>query len=243
MWMLFYFDSKYSLSLYQHAILPRSMAHWYGLFLSPFIHGSLSHLFSNSIPFLVLATLLYYYYAEIATKILFYGILISGVFVWLTGNLENSKSSFHLGASGIVYCLAGFLIISGFIRKHKILFSISLLVIFLYGTFIWGVFPIQFQKAIAYYQGPDNISWESHLGGLLAGILLSLVYKNTGIKNTVYSWENENETEETEENPYWMEGIDEDPKSENKESDPKNSLDPFRFNYEFLPKKDDGKEL
>ena len=244
MWMVFYFDKKYHLNLHEFSILPRSVKHCLGIIISPFIHGDLNHIFSNSLPVLVLGTLLYYYYQEIAFKITLLTIVLTGLFIWFFGNLDSNKESFHIGASGLVYSMASFLVISGFIRKHKLLFGISLLVIFLYGTFIWGIFPIEFQKAILFYQGPDNISWEGHLGGFLSGTFLAFVYKNTGFKKEEYSWEKETDDEENEDYPYWMEGIDKASEdNENESSIPKSSPDPLQINYQFFPKKENGKNI
>ena len=67
--------------------------------------------------------------------------------------------------------------------------AFSMLVIFLYGSMVWGLFPDFFPQ--------KNISWESHLMGAIAGILLSINYRNTGPRAEVYDWgEDEDEDEE-----------------------------------------------
>ena len=244
MWIVFYIDNKYQLHLYQFSLLPRKLNHLPGIFIAPFIHDNLSHIFSNSLPFLLLSSMLYFYYREIATKILCLSLIGSGLFVWLFANIDESKLAFHIGASGLVYCLASFLVVSGFIRKHKLLFGASLLIVFLYGTLIWGIFPVEFQKAILFYQGPDNVSWESHLGGFTTGFLLAFAFKNVGLKQTTYAWEqqDEDEDEADEENPYWL--VEEDIKEEEENSNfQKESNDQLKFNYNFLPNNQDGKKI
>jgi len=87
---------------------------------------------------------------------------MTGIWVWFGG-----RPSYHIGASGIVYGLAGYIFTSGIILKNIRLLSISLLVVFLYGSMFWGIFPFD-----------PKISWESHLLGLIAGIILAIYYKN-----------------------------------------------------------------
>lgn len=173
--------------------------HWDGLpgiLLSPFIHGDWKHLAANSVPILVLGAALYFFYRNMATKIFFLILLITGVWVWL-----GARDSYHIGASGVIYGLSTFLLLSGFIRKETRLMALSLVVVFLYGSFVWGIFPQFFPE--------KNISWEGHLSGMIAGVVLAIFYRNEGPQRRKYSWELEeqNPIEEpetdTSERPYW----------------------------------------
>lgn len=173
--------------------------HWDGLpgiLLSPFIHGDWKHLAANSVPLLVLGAALYFFYRNMATKIFFLILLITGVWVWL-----GARESYHIGASGVIYGLSTFLLLSGFIRKETRLMALSLVVVFLYGSFVWGIFPQFFPE--------KNISWEGHLSGMIAGVVLAIFYRNEGPQRRKYSWELEeqNPIEEpetdTSERPYW----------------------------------------
>lgn len=173
--------------------------HWDGLpgiLLSPFIHGDWKHLAANSVPILVLGAALYFFYRNMATKIFFLILLITGVWVWL-----GARESYHIGASGVIYGLSTFLLLSGFIRKETRLMALSLVVVFLYGSFVWGIFPQFFPE--------KNISWEGHLSGMIAGVVLAIFYRNEGPQRRKYSWELEeqNPIEEpetdTSERPYW----------------------------------------
>jgi hypothetical protein len=105
---------------------------------------------------------------------------MTGLWVWCGG-----REAYHIGASGVVYGLAFFLVFSGIFRKIVELAAVSLAVIFFYGSMIWGLFPFI----------PD-ISWESHLSGALAGFILALVYRNDGPQRIKFEWENEEEDEE-----------------------------------------------
>ncbi len=173
----------FGLSLAEFGIYPQTTSGLKGIFLSPLIHGSFSHLASNSLPLLVLGTALMYFYREVAAPVFLWGLLITGFWVWLMG-----RPSYHIGASGIIYCLAAFLLVSGIIRRHPRLMALSLLVAFLYGGLIWGVFPVR-----------EHISWEGHLMGMLSGALLAWFYREHGPQRPLYSWELEEEEEEEEE--------------------------------------------
>jgi membrane associated rhomboid family serine protease len=109
---------------------------------------------------------------------------LSGIWVWFGG-----RDSWHIGASGVIYGLSSFLFVSGMIRKNTQLAALAMVVAFLYGSMIWGIFPDFFPK--------ENISWEGHLGGFVAGIIMAFYYRNSGPKPKKYSWELEEE-EETE---------------------------------------------
>ncbi|MDA3891412.1 MAG: rhomboid family intramembrane serine protease [Salinivirgaceae bacterium] len=136
-----------------------------GVILSPFAHGSLKHIASNSTSFVVLALFLFYFYRLVAYRVFLLNWFISGLLLWIGG-----RDSVHIGASGIVYGLAFFLFFSGLLRKDKKLGAISLIVIFLYGSMFWGMLP----------QG-GNISWEGHLFGAITGFTLAWYYRKNPI--------------------------------------------------------------
>ncbi len=166
--------------LYHLGIYPLDIKGLMGIILSPFIHGSFSHLISNSLPLLVLGTALFYFYREVAFRVFILGLLITGLWVWVF-----ARPSYHIGASGVLYSLAAFLFVSGIIRRHPRLMALSMLVAFLYGGMVWGIFPVR-----------EHISWESHLMGMISGALLALFYREHGPQRPLYSWEIE-EIEET----------------------------------------------
>ena len=88
----------------------------------------------------------------------------SGILLWTSGASGN-----HIGLSGVVYALAAFLFLSGVIRRHAILMRVALVVVFLYGSIVWGVFPIEV-----------GVSWQGHLAGAFVGGLLALVWRKEG---------------------------------------------------------------
>jgi membrane associated rhomboid family serine protease len=163
-----------------------------GILFSPFLHSGFSHLLANTLPFLVLSVALFYFYPQISVKVLAGIWLLSGIWIWFGG-----RESWHIGASSLIYGFSSFLFVSGMIRKDNRLAALALIVAFLYGSMIWGVFPEFFPK--------KNISWEGHLGGLVAGMLLAIYFRKSGPQRKRYSWELEEEQdeEEPEGEAYW----------------------------------------
>ena len=104
MWISFWADTKFKLSLNTLGIYPRSFSGLKGIFLNPFVHGDLEHLFNNSIPIFLLTAALLYFYQEIFKPVFILGFLLTGLLTWLIG-----RESYHIGASGIVYFLGSFI--------------------------------------------------------------------------------------------------------------------------------------
>ncbi|UTW60802.1 rhomboid family intramembrane serine protease [bacterium SCSIO 12741] len=174
LWVAFAFDMLVPFEMANLGVYPRSFAGLLGIFTMPFVHGSLNHLMSNSAPLIVLGGLVYYFYRPIFYRIYFFGIVSTGIMVWLF-----ARPSFHIGASGLVYALASFLFFSGMFRKSYRLMAISLLVVFLYGSLIWGIFPFK-----------PGISWEGHLFGGISGLGIAIFYRKFQVvRKRKYSWE------------------------------------------------------
>ncbi len=173
LWVVYWVELNYDLYFVKYGIYPRTLKGLRGVVFSPFIHGSLKHLFNNSIPLFILLTSLFYFYRRIAFKVLIYGTLIGGVMTW-----GIARESYHIGASGIVYLLFSFILFSGLIRKYFRLIAVSLIVIFLYGGMIWYILPMK-----------EEISWEGHLSGFLVGLVFAFIYRKHGPQPLQYDWE------------------------------------------------------
>ncbi len=180
-WLVKLTENVLNLDLAKFGILPLQLEGLPGILFSPFIHGSYEHLLSNSFPFLILSFALFYFYRNLAYRILFLIYILSGICVWLGG-----RESYHIGASGIVYGLASFLFFSGVFRKDANLLTISIIVVFLYGSMFWGIFPLK-----------PEISWESHLWGSASGLMLAFYYRFQGPGRPAATWENEPEEEDS----------------------------------------------
>src|SRR5690554_10598 len=79
MWIVFWMEIRFGFEFNKFGIYPQKTSGLIGVLTGPFIHGSLKHLFNNSIPLLVLTTGLFYFYREIRWKVLIYGLLLTGI--------------------------------------------------------------------------------------------------------------------------------------------------------------------
>lgn len=198
MWLVKVFEVSAGVSLSRWGLVPHSFNGLVGIFTLPFLHSNWEHLLSNTIPILVLGTALYYCYPTLANRVLLITYLASGLITWCIGRPDTT----HIGASALVYGLNLFLIVSGFIRGNRMLIVVSLIMVFLYGSFIWGMIP---SLAI-----PQNISWEGHLSGALIGVLLAIFLRKEGPQKEIHHWDEDDDDEngsstdsDAKEHPYW----------------------------------------
>ena len=179
-WIVKIIEQTTSLSFVKFGIYPLQPEGLKGIIFSPFLHSDFNHLISNSIPFFILLFAIIYYYRRISYSIFFVLYFLSGLTVWLAG-----RPSWHIGASGVIYAMAAFHFVSGIIRNDVRLLTISVVVVFLYGGLIWGIFPID-----------PRISWEGHLWGAVSGIVMAFYYSKYKIRRFKFDWEEEEEEDD-----------------------------------------------
>ena len=179
MWSIYLMDFSSSLDFYKYGVYPRSVNGLIGVLTSPLIHSQddIKHILSNSLPLLILLASLIHFYKTIAAKVLLIVWLGAGLGTWMI-----ARENFHIGMSGVIYGLVGFLFTSGALRKYKPLLGLSLFVIFIYGSLIWGIFPTQ-----------TKVSWEGHLSGLVIGVIAALIYRKQGPQSPKFRYEIEKE--------------------------------------------------
>ena len=173
MWFVFWLEIKFSLDFTRWGVKPRTVKGLRGILFSPLIHSGIKHLWHNTVPLLVLSTALFYFYRKISWRVLVLLILLSGAGTWMIGRV-----SYHIGMSGVIYALVSFLFFKGILAKHFRLIALSLVVVFLYGSLIWGTLPTS-----------ETISWEGHLSGFIAGGLVALCFRESVPKPVTYNWE------------------------------------------------------
>lgn len=189
MWLIHAANLWLELDLYKFGIYPLEPKNLIGIIAAPFIHSTedFGHILNNSVPAFVLTWLLFYHYRTIATQVIILLFVLTGLSMWLL-----ARESYHIGMSGIIYGLTSFLVISGFFRKNMRVAAVSLFVIFLYGSLVWGIFPTS-----------ARISWEGHALGFFSGIILAVVYKNKGPQPQKMHYEIEEELGIESEDEYW----------------------------------------
>lgn len=178
-WFIFFADNSFHLHLDVHGIYPRTFSGIQGVFFSPFLHGDLNHIASNTLPLFILSTALIYFYRDVSLKVMVYGILFSGIITWVIG-----RESYHIGASSLIYVLFSFIFFKGLKTQYYRLMALSFADVLLYGGMVWYVFP---QPEIA---GESSISWEGHLAGLVTGFVFAMRFQTPDyIKDIQFEWE------------------------------------------------------
>lgn len=220
MWSVFLIDRSTEYEFYKFGILPQSFLGIKGILLMPFIHSQkdFSHIINNSIPTLILLSTLIYFYRQIAFWVLFIIWIFSGVLLWL---FAENTGSYHIGMSAVIYGLFGFLFVSGFFRKYLPLQAISLFVVFIYGSLVWGIFPFE-----------QGVSWEGHLFGFSVGIIMAFAFRKHGPVVPKYGYEIEKELGIE---PPDLEGIWNENRRIFQEQENFNNQDKIQINYEYKP--------
>jgi len=160
MWLAFALEQFLGISLKFLGIYPRTLFGTIGILTSPFIHGNLLHIISNTIPFLILGGVLFFFFERIAPYVFAYCFFYTNILVWLF-----ARPNMHIGASGLVYGMASFLIFYGFFKKDIKSLLISAIILFFYAGMVYGILPTQ-----------PNISWESHLFGAVVGLFSAMYF-------------------------------------------------------------------
>ncbi len=160
MWLAFFIEIFAQIPLSVFGVVPRQLFGLIGIFTSPLLHGSFSHLVSNTVPLLFLGSVLFYFYSRIGVSVFLRGYFWTNILVWLFARPAN-----HIGASGLVYALAFFLIFFGIFRRDFASLFISIVVLLLYGGVFYGVLP-----------SDPNVSCESHFAGALVGVSTAVTY-------------------------------------------------------------------
>ena len=126
-WIVYWYEVRFGHNLTDFGIYPRDFKGLRGIVFSPFLHGSLDHLYSNTIPSFLLIASLRYFYRDNFWQVLGFGILFTGILTWII-----ARESFHIGASGLIYALVSFIFFKGLRSQYYRLVALSLIIILVY---------------------------------------------------------------------------------------------------------------
>ena len=140
-------------SLDRLGIRPRTSRGLVGIPLHPFLHLGFTHLALNTIGILLFGGLVLLRDPRDFRTALLLGTFVGGAGVWLFG-----RPSIHIGASGVVFALFGYLLLTGWFDRKAGSVLLSVTVLLLWGSALLGLSPLQV-----------GVSWEAHLFGFLAG--------------------------------------------------------------------------
>ncbi|MDU0355172.1 rhomboid family intramembrane serine protease [Paraglaciecola aquimarina] len=193
LWCIKSAEILFHLKLSTFGVVPLSYPGLLGIITAPFIHGSLEHIFNNTLPILIMGSVLYYGYPKSWKKVLALTWILSGIGVWLFARNAN-----HIGASGIIHGVFFFLLVVSIFRRDKSSVAIMMITFLLYGGMTMSIFPRE-----------ESISFEYHLFGALAGIISAFLWKNLDPKPAVkkYDWEHDDNQIENDDIDNWQVNI------------------------------------
>ena len=186
LWLILLWEWNFQTNFHELGVYPRSLSGLWGILTQPLVHANAKHLFSNSVPLLVLGWCLFYFYKDLGYAVFPMLWVFSGFITWCIG-----RQSYHIGASGLIYGISFFLFFSGIYRRYIPLLAISMLVAFLYGSTVWYMFPV-------WELIEESISWEGHLAGAFSGFFCAVLFRKYGPQKPEDPFEDEEEEEEEE---------------------------------------------
>ncbi|OED37214.1 hypothetical protein AB833_24530 [Chromatiales bacterium (ex Bugula neritina AB1)] len=178
-WVIKLGEELLGISLSHLGVYPDAPGGLFGIIAAPLIHGSVLHVLNNTLPVLLLGSMLIYGYPKSRWWVLGIVWLVSGLGVWFF-----ARSNYHIGASGLSHGVFFFLVIAGILRGDNRSSALLMIAFFMYGTMFWTIFPQQ-----------PGISFEYHLFGAIAGTVCAIIFRQWDpepVRKT-YPWEHESE--------------------------------------------------
>lgn len=197
LWIIHALQALTPLNLTGLGLRPRDVSGLSGLLFTPLLHGNFGHLVSNSMPLFIGGVALLFLYPNSALRVFPLLYIGTSALAWVF-----ARPSIHIGASGLVYGILTYVFVAGILRRDVRSVGVSLMVWFLYGSMVWGVFPVA-----------PRMSWELHLTGFVLGFVLAVVYRDWDRPPVkTYEWELEeeddaeaprNENDDDDDEPPW----------------------------------------
>jgi membrane associated rhomboid family serine protease len=177
LWSVKLFETIVGVDFHQLAVYPRHLGGLLGVLTAPLIHGSWQHLVANSLPTIVLGSMLCYGYPRSRFPVFMLIWLLSGLGVWLF-----ARSSYHLGASGLTHGIFFYLFVSGILRRDRRSAALLMVAFYFYGGMLLTIFPRD-----------PTVSFESHLFGAMAGVACAFLFRHwdPGPQRKRYAWQDQ----------------------------------------------------
>jgi membrane associated rhomboid family serine protease len=140
----------------RYGIRPRDTDGLEGVVTAPFLHGGFDHLIANTVPFLLLGAAIAFSGAARVALVTVIVMVVGGLGTWLVA----PAGTVHIGASGLVFGYAAYLVARGAFSRSLAQVVLGLAVLAVWGTtLLRGLVPA------------DGISWQGHLFGAVGGIV------------------------------------------------------------------------
>ena len=165
LWLVYFINYVLPIDLRLYGLRPRHIGGLWGIAAAPFLHVDVQHLMANTGVLFILLAVSFSYSRPLTLKAILTIMLLGGGMVWLVGR----GGTIHIGASGIIFGLIGFLMCLGIFRRHWKALIVSIVISILYGGALYSL--------LIFVPG---ISWTGHLFGFLAGVLAAWWAGNTG---------------------------------------------------------------
>ncbi len=154
--------------LVSFGILPRSFTGLIGIPLAPMLHSGFWHAVSNTVPLLILGALTLAGGKRMFWETTVNVTLLSGALVWIF-----AREAYHVGASGLVFGYFGVILARAYLERGITAIAIAIVTVIAYGGLLWGILPLRSQ-----------VSFESHLFGLIAGFVVVWLDRKFGKSRT-----------------------------------------------------------
>ena len=164
LWLVYFIDFFLPIDLRLYGLRPRQIDSFAGIVFTPFLHIDLRHLIANSGILVVLLTVSLSFSRKLTLGALWIIVLLGGGLVWLSGK----EGTIHIGASGVIFGLIGFLMCLGIFRRDWKALIVSLGIFLLYGGAL--------RSLMIYVPG---VSWTGHLYGFISGVLAAWWARDT----------------------------------------------------------------
>jgi membrane associated rhomboid family serine protease len=174
-WGLKLFEFALDVDLHNLGVYPRTQSGLLGVVTAPLIHGSWEHVIGNTLPMVLLGSMLIYGYPKSRFWALAGIWLLSGTCVWLF-----ARSSYHFGASGLTHGMFFYLFVGGILRRDRRSAAMLMVAFYMYGGMLLTILPID-----------PGVSFESHFFGAASGAILAYAFRNWDPKpmRKRYAWE------------------------------------------------------